>query len=114
MVDQWRARVSLFLEDDYEQLAHKELFKAFILEGSLFKFEVDLTDELQRKQEFIEWHAKVKKVHKKIFEEEEDKIEEENEEVISLQRLKELVKRGEEKGFHRIQLREIRALNELC
>lgn len=58
-VDQWKARVRLFLEDEREQKAHKEVFTQLIRETVLFKIELDLTEDLQRRLEFIEWHAKV-------------------------------------------------------
>jgi hypothetical protein len=45
-VDQWKARVQLFLEDHQDQKRHKDLFKSLLLEGSLFKFEMQLSDDL--------------------------------------------------------------------
>ena len=43
----------MFLEDDREQLAHKEIFLQLIKETSLFKVELDLTETLQKRLEFI-------------------------------------------------------------
>ena len=67
LVDQWKSRASLFLEDLREQKSHKELFKSFILEGSLFKFEMELSEELQKRSEFIDWHEKVLHAHFLIY-----------------------------------------------
>jgi hypothetical protein len=67
LVDQWKSRASLFLEDLREQKSHKELFKSFILEGSLFKFEMELSEDLQKRSEFIDWHEKVLHAHFLIY-----------------------------------------------
>ena len=55
------------MEDLREQKSHKELFKSFILEGSLFKFEMELTEDLQKRSEFIDWHEKVLHAHFLIY-----------------------------------------------
>ena len=52
----------MFLEDEQEQRKRKEVFLQLLRETALFKFEVDLTEDLQRRLEFLEWHEKVIKI----------------------------------------------------
>lgn len=49
----------MFLEDPREQEEHREVFSQLIKETALFKVELELTDELQERLEFVEWQAKV-------------------------------------------------------
>lgn len=112
LVDQWKSRASLFLEDLREQKTHKELFKSFILEGSLFKFEMELTEDLQKRSEFIEWHEKVMQAHFLIYGstptisilESSRQSEEESESEmasgpITIDKLSELIAEGQSKRF---------------
>lgn len=64
-IDQWKFRVQLFLEDDRDQVRHKEAFTALLKETTLFKVDLALTEDLQRRFEFIEWHEKVKRLFRK-------------------------------------------------
>lgn len=43
-------------------MRHKEVFNQLLRETALFKIELVLSEDLQRRLEFIEWHFKVKKV----------------------------------------------------
>jgi len=59
-VDQWVARASLFMEDgrDYQR-RHREIFRALLVEGGLFKVDMELCEEVQRRSEYIDWEEKV-------------------------------------------------------
>jgi hypothetical protein len=63
-IDQWKSRVCLFLEDTLqEQKQHKEIFLQLIRETALFKVELDLTEDLQRRLEFVEWHDRIESLY---------------------------------------------------
>ena len=65
-VEDWKRRAEMFLNDDREQRAHKEFFTQLIKETLLFKFEVDLTEELQARFEFFEWLDRVEQLWVRI------------------------------------------------
>ena len=84
-IDQWKARVSLFLEDDRDQLVHREVFTSLLRETALFKVDLALSEELQRRLEFIEWHAKVKGVFEA--------------DIVQIESIQNIVNEGSAKGF---------------
>lgn len=66
-VDEWKARVQMFLEDsEEEQYENREAFIQLIKETALFKVELDLAEDLQKRLEFVEWHAKAKDMEAQI------------------------------------------------
>ena len=143
-IEKWKSRVMMFLEDVNEQRKRKEVFTQLIRETAIFKYEVELTEDLQRRLEFIEWHEKLQKIYAFAFpqmlstkeedgdvkmqetdnniEEEKkgDKIQESTAEAqlalrrVKLGHLQNLMAEGESKDFSDISLEDIKRVGELC
>lgn len=45
-IDEWKARVGLFLEDDRDQIRHRDVFNSLLRETALFKVDLSLTEDL--------------------------------------------------------------------
>ena len=141
-IDEWKSRVLMFLEDgQVYQKRNKEVFTQLIKETALFKVELDMTEDLQKRLEFIEWHAKVVILEgqlskplpdvefmKGIEESKERSLEassesssfgenqvkkEVEEETVSIAKLLSLMEEGRPKGFDLVGLPEIQRLNEV-
>jgi PLU-1-like protein len=94
----WKSRVSLFLEDTLQsQKEHKETFLHLIKETALFKVELELTEDLQRRLEFVEWHDRVEVIHTAIV----------AGGWIELGKLEVVVQEGTTKGFAGVQMDEV-------
>lgn len=105
-IDQWKSRVSLFLQDTLqEQKQHKEIFLQLIRETALFKVELDLTEDLQRRLEFVEWHDRVEQLF----------VLHTGGELacVGLSRLEVVVQEGSTKGFAEVQLVEVQQMFHL-
>lgn len=113
-IDLWKTRVQMFLEDsEKQQMWNKEMFAAFMKETSLFKIELDLTEDLQKRLEYIEWHQKVLDIYEKAI-----SSNQMNDDLsthwITIEELQSIMQDGESKGFTDLQLPEIQSLADLC
>ena len=106
-VEDWKRRAEMFLNDDREQRAHKEFFTQLIKETRLFKFEVDLTEELQVRFEFFEWLDRVEQLWARISSGDEWA-------KVSLLDLQAVMQDGEQKGFAEVQLEVIQQVGGAC
>ena len=80
----------LFLEDTLaSQKEHREIFLQLIRETALFKVELELTEDLQLRLEFVEWHDRVEAL---------DRVSREGQ-PIELGKLEVVVVEGNAKGF---------------
>lgn len=102
-VDEWKARVHLFLEDSHDhQQRNRDVFAQLLKETALFKVELDLADDLQKRLEFIEWHAKALSVERHLVSG--------AGEPLGFERLGALMDEARAKGFDQLRLPEIERL----
>ena len=99
-VDEWKARVQLLLEDSHEYQQHnREVFVQLLKETALFKVELDLAYDLQKRLEFIEWHIKAVALEQIISNNEG--------ELVAVERLFGIMDEARAKGFDQLLLPEI-------
>ena len=99
-VDEWKARVQLLLEDSHEYQQHnREVFVQLLKETALFKVELDLAYDLQKRLEFIEWHIKAVALEQIISNNEG--------ELVAVERLFGIMEEARAKGFDQLLLPEI-------
>ena len=90
--------MSLFLEDTlHSQKEHKETFLHLIKETALFKVELELTEDLQRRLEFVEWHDRVDSLYRTVV----------SRGWLDLGKLEVVVQEGTTKGFAGVQMEDV-------
>jgi len=88
-----------------------------IKETLLFKFEVDLTEELQARFEFFEWLDRVEALWLRMNFQTKDFEEEKREKIspkVSLLDLQTLMQEGEQKGFSEMQIEVVQRIGDVC